>query len=110
MDNFKHITLISGLSLELANIIEEELIRKYNTMNNKIGYNMIAGGNNRKRRQEVTDRIAEKNRHPSPETLRKMSIASTGRKHSPDVIEKIRNSNTYAGDREKKDCIGSMYI
>lgn len=63
-------------------------------MNNKIGYNMIAGGNNRKRRQEVTDRIAEKNRHPSPETLRKMSIASTGRKHTPDVIEKIRKSNT----------------
>ena len=63
-------------------------------MNNKIGYNMIAGGNNRKRRQEVTDKIAEKNRHPSLETLRKMSIASTGRKHSPEVIEKIRKSNT----------------
>lgn len=93
-NNFKHITLIGGISLELANIIEEELIKKYDTMNNKIGYNMIAGGNNRKRRQEVTDRIAEKNRHPSPETLRKMSIASTGRKHSPDVIEKIRKSNT----------------
>lgn len=93
-DSFKHITLISGISLKLANILEEELIKKYNTMDNKIGYNMIAGGNNRKRRQEVTDRIAEKNRHPSPETLRKMSIASTGRKHSPEVIEKIRKSNT----------------
>ena len=93
-NNFNHITLVSGVSLDLANIIEEELIRKYNTMNNKIGYNMIAGGNNRKRRQEVTDKIAEKNRYPSPETLRKMSIASTGRKHSPEVIEKIRKSNT----------------
>lgn len=92
-DNFEHIVLISGVSLELANIFEEELIRKYNTMNNRLGYNMIAGGNNRKRRQEVTDKIAEKNRHPSSETLRKMSIASTGRKHSPEVIEKIRNSN-----------------
>ena len=29
-------------------------------MDNKVGYNMIAGGNNRKRRQEVTDKIAEK--------------------------------------------------
>lgn len=62
-------------------------------MDRRYGYNMIAGGNNKKRRQEVTDRIAEKNRHPSPETLRKMSIASTGRKHSPEVIEKIRQSN-----------------
>ena len=63
-------------------------------MNNRIGYNMIAGGNNRRRRQEVTDKIAEKNRHPSSETLRRMSIASTGRKHSPEAIEKIRKSNT----------------
>lgn len=63
-------------------------------MNSSIGYNMIAGGNNRRRRQEVTDKIAEKNRHPSSETLRRMSIASTGRKHSPEAIEKIRKSNT----------------
>lgn len=62
-------------------------------MNNKIGYNMIAGGNNRTRRQEVTDKIAAKNRNPSPETRMKMSIASTGRRHSQETIEKIKQSN-----------------
>ena len=93
-DNFEHIVLIENLSLEMANIIEDELIKKYNTMNSLYGYNMVSGGKNIRRRQEVTDKIAEKNRHPSKETLRKMSLASTGRKHSAEVIEKIRKSNT----------------
>ena len=92
-DNFDHIVLIDGISLDVANIIEEELIKKYNSMNNKLGYNMIAGGNNRKMRQESIDKRAEKNRHPSQETLRKMSLASKGRKHTPEQIEKIRKSN-----------------
>ena len=92
-NNFYHIILFENISLELANIIEEELIRKYDTMNNKKGYNMIAGGNNRKRRPEVTEKIAEKNRHPSEETLKRMSLASLGRKHSPETIEKIRKGN-----------------
>lgn len=88
-DNFEHIVLIDHLSLKMANIIEDELIKKYNTMNSLYGYNMVSGGKNIKRRQEVTDKIAEKNRHPSQETLRKMSLASTGRKHSAEVIEKF---------------------
>ncbi len=107
-DNFKHISLINGVSLEVANIVEEMLIKKYNAMNNKYGYNMIAGGNNRARRQEVTDEIAEKNRHPSPETLRKMSIASTGRKHTLEVIEKIRKSNI--GKKRSKEARKKMSI
>ena len=31
-DNFDHIIVIDGISLKLANILEEELIKKYNTM------------------------------------------------------------------------------
>lgn len=92
-DNFEHIILIDGLSLEMANIIEEELIKKYNSMDRKIGYNMMSGGKNKIRRQEVTDRIAEKNRHPSEETRRKISIASKKRKTTPELVERIRQAN-----------------
>lgn len=77
-------------------------------MDRNYGYNMIAGGNNRKRRQEVTDRIAEKNRHPSPETLKRMSIASTGRKHSKKTIEKIRKSNL--GQKRSEEARRKMSI
>lgn len=92
-ENFEHIVLIDGLSLEMANIIEEELIKKYNSMDRNVGYNMMSGGKNKIRRQEVTDRIAEKNRHPSEETRRKMSIASKKRKMTPELREKIRQAN-----------------
>ena len=30
-NNFKHVVLIDGLSLEMANIVEEELIKKYSS-------------------------------------------------------------------------------
>lgn len=92
-DNFEHIILIDDISLEMANIIEEELISKYNSMDRNIGYNMMSGGGNKVRRQEVTDKIAEKNRHPSEETRRKMSIASKKRIMTPELKEKIRQSN-----------------
>lgn len=92
----------------MANIIEEELIEKYNTMNSLYGYNMMSGGDNKRRRQEVTDKIAEKNRHPSQDTLRRMSIASTGRKHSVEVIEKIRKSNT--GKKRSEEAKKKMSI
>ena len=45
-ENFEHIVLIENLSLEMANIIEEELIKKYNTTNHNNGYNMKSGGLN----------------------------------------------------------------
>ena len=41
-NNFKHIVLIDNLSQEEANIIEKELIKKYNTIIN--GYNVSPGG------------------------------------------------------------------
>lgn len=92
-NNFEHIILVDNISLEMANIIEEELISKYNSMDKNIGYNMMSGGGNKVRRQEVTDRIAEKNRHPSEETRRKMSIASKKRRTTPELVERIRQAN-----------------
>lgn len=43
-DNFEHIVLIEDLSKEMANIIESELIKKYNTTNARYGYNTTLGG------------------------------------------------------------------
>lgn len=44
-DNFEHVVLIENVSLEMANIIERELIKKYKTQNKKYGYNVDGGGN-----------------------------------------------------------------
>ena len=107
-DNFEHVILISNISLAMANIIEEELIKKYDSMNNKKGSNMVAGGNNKKMRQESIEKRAEKNRHPSEETLRKMSLASKGRKCTPEEIEKRRKSNI--GKKRSKEARIKMSI
>lgn len=46
-DNFKHLSLIENLNGDYANIIEKELIKKYNTTNPDFGYNILPGGENR---------------------------------------------------------------
>lgn len=45
-DNFKHIVLFENLTSDEANIFEEFLIKKYNTTNEKFGYNIKYGGEN----------------------------------------------------------------
>ena len=41
-DGFNHVIIFQNISLFIANIIEEELIKKYNTIDN--GYNIKSGG------------------------------------------------------------------
>ena len=43
--NFEHIVLIENLSLEIANLFEQELILKYKTYQREYGYNIQLGGN-----------------------------------------------------------------
>ena len=95
--NFEHIVLIDGLSLEMANLLEEELIRKYNSTNDKIGYNISYGGRNsarspesiakyiksatgKKSSLEDRKRISEGHKNPSEETRRKISESNRRRK------------------------------
>ena len=45
-DNFEHIIIFENLSKEMADIIEKELIKKYDTTNYSFGYNLSEGGGN----------------------------------------------------------------
>ena len=90
-ENFEHIVLIENLSLEMANIIEEYLIKKYDSTNRKIGYNLWFGGNNREVNEETRRIQREKKIGYNPwkiwdeETIesikRKNSIAKMGEKN-----------------------------
>ena len=44
-NNFNHIVLYKHLTKEQACLKEQELIKKYNTMNENYGYNLCEGGN-----------------------------------------------------------------
>lgn len=45
-ENFQHILLFDNLSKDMADIIEKELIKKYNTIDRRFGYNLNNGGQN----------------------------------------------------------------
>lgn len=65
-ENFEHIILFENLSLDMANIIEEELIKKYNSTHRDNGYNMKSGG---------------LNHIPSDETRKLLSESHKGERH-----------------------------
>lgn len=61
-DNFEHIILYQNLSQEEANILEEKLIKQYNTQNDNFGYNIKAGGANRHHSEETKRKIGNANK------------------------------------------------
>ena len=54
-DNFQHVLLLDNLSSELANIIEEELIKKYDSIDK--GYNLTTGGCNGYQTSEESNKL-----------------------------------------------------
>lgn len=56
-NNFSHEIVADNLTLEEANNFEELLIRKLNTQNPEIGYNLGYGGNNRQHTEETLQKF-----------------------------------------------------
>lgn len=56
---FDHIIVQSGLTLDEANHLEEELIRKYNTTSDEYGYNLQSGGEKKKQSEETINKVRE---------------------------------------------------
>lgn len=101
--NFKHIVIFDDLSLEVANIIEEQLIAKYKSNNSKYGYNIKSGGRNAKVSDETREKIRQCHlgTHSSEEARKKLSEhwkeyghPWTGKHHSEETKEKISKANT----------------
>lgn len=58
-ENFEHILLVDNINLEMANILEEELIKKYKTNNCKYGYNLKSGGKNSNHSEITKQKISK---------------------------------------------------
>lgn len=76
-DNFKHEVLERGLSYEAAKQKETEYIEKFKTADERFGYNQTLG-------------VGGKGFRMSLEAREKIRKANTGRKHTPEEIEKMR--------------------
>lgn len=101
-DNFEHIILVDNLSIDMANIIEEELIKKYNTTNHNNGYNMKSGGLNHIPSEETRKLMSEAHsgerhwnygKHWGDDFKKKLSEIHTGREMTDEWKQKISNKN-----------------
>ena len=89
-DNIKHEILFDNLSLEEANKLEVELIKKYNSTNHKYGYNLQSGGRNGTHSDETKKKMSQWQigKKLSDETKNKISKARTGQKDSEETRRK----------------------
>ena len=76
-NNFEHIILMENLSLDEANIIEEELIKKYKTTDSRYGYNLSSGGLNRICSEETKDLL--RNNRQFIEHITKFAVENYGK-------------------------------
>jgi len=90
-DNFTHEILVEGLTLEEANAMEKQLITEHNTLT-PYGYNLRGGGEGGGAQSEESRekiRQARKANPISPEQQKRMAVARTGRKLSPELRAKL---------------------
>ena len=99
-DNFEHNILFDNLTKEEACTKEQELIKKYNSMNREFGYNSTTGGevfemSEESRIKMSKSMIGNKNGLGKPcslEKAKKISDAQKGRKLTEEHKQKLSNS------------------
>lgn len=85
-ENFKHEIIKTGLLKEEAIDLEKELIKKYNTIDRRYGYNVTEGG------ETMSANNHWKGSHHTEESKMKISVANKGRQRF-DVVEKNKSNN-----------------
>lgn len=113
-DNFEHNILFTNLTKEEACLKEQELIKKYNSMDRAYGYNSTSGGEifsmNKETKEKISNAlIGNKNGlgHPcSEEKKKKISDAQKGRKLTDEHKQKLsiaaQNRHVSCTEEKKK--------
>lgn len=83
-NNFEHIILFDGLTIEKANLIEEFLIKKYNTTDRNFGYNRKFGGENYKVNEDARKQMSLKHADVSGK-----NNPNYGKTHSEETKKRI---------------------
>lgn len=100
-ENFNHEILVDNLTLKEANHLEEEYIKKYNSIEK--GFNLNSGGENKLHSQETKNKMSQtrKGISHSQEHNEAISNALMGKKKTPGHIR----NNQLAQHRKPVECI-----
>lgn len=81
--NFEHEVLLTGLTLDVANDMEDDIIMLFNTLSPN-GYNLKRGGRHAALTEDAKAKMSATHtgKKMSPESREKMSIAKAGFRHS----------------------------
>lgn len=105
-ENFEHEILYSNLTLAEANKIEEELIAKYDSIDN--GFNLSSGGLNHLASQATKDKMSKTRKGVPKSEKHKKAISDALKKHKR-TSEHNRN-NQLAQHRKPVQCIETGII
>ena len=102
-DGFEHIIYADNLTQKEADALEQQLIKQYNSMDEKFGYNMTSGGDHPKLTKESKEKISKalKGRSFSEEHKKKLSEAAKKRTTPPFTEEHKKK----IGEHQKKKII-----
>lgn len=123
-DQFEHIVYAKNLSKEEASKIEQQLIKEYNTIDERYGYNIASGGYNNRGligKQNpfygttpsaviAASVAARTGKSLSEEHKRKISDSNKGKKHSPDHVKKYSDAQRGKQRARGADCKNSRKI
>ena len=90
-DNFEHIVFLSNLTMEEANLKEQELITLYKTTQKEFGYNLQKGGQNREPSEETKLKFSQSSlkRWENPEFRQQMSDIMKEKWQDPEYRNKV---------------------
>lgn len=97
-DNIKHDVLAENLTLEEANQMEIDLIRRFRSNNKRYGYNVASGGEGSpgfKQSDAAKEKIskAHKGERKSEEHKEKLRLANIGKHHTEETRRKLSESH-----------------
>lgn len=102
-ENFEHVVLAENQTKEEAHRLEREYIKKYQTQDERYGYNIKEGGQGEHLPESIKEKISKSSigkpgtttgRKHTEDEIRRMRESQEGRPFTPEHLANLRNANS----------------